>query len=68
MPGFVGWQGLLVIGLIALVVFGPKRLPEIGRSLGGGLRELKDSISRDDDDRDLELPEDDAETASAHAR
>ena len=36
MPGSIGWQGLVVILLIALIVFGPKRLPEMGRSLGRG--------------------------------
>ena len=38
---------LLVLGLIVVLVLGPKRLPEIARSLGRGLRELKDSISDD---------------------
>jgi sec-independent protein translocase protein TatA len=56
MPGNIGWQGLIVILLIALIVFGPKRLPEMGRSLGRGMREFKDSISGatkfDDDDDD----------------
>jgi sec-independent protein translocase protein TatA len=48
--------GPLEIGLIlviVLVVFGPKRLPDLGRSLGSGMREFKDSItgnSKDDDD------------------
>ena len=34
MPGNIGWQGLVIIVLVLLVVFGPKRLPELGRSLG----------------------------------
>jgi sec-independent protein translocase protein TatA len=41
----VGITGLIVILIVALLVFGPKRLPEIGRSLGKGMREFKDSIS-----------------------
>jgi len=41
----VGISGLIVILVVALLVFGPKRLPEIGRSLGKGLREFKDSVS-----------------------
>ena len=45
MPGSIGWQGLVVILLIALIIFGPKRLPEMGRSLGRGMREFKDSIT-----------------------
>jgi sec-independent protein translocase protein TatA len=41
--------------VIALVIFGPKRLPDLGKSLGTGMREFKDSItgnSKDDDDDD----------------
>jgi sec-independent protein translocase protein TatA len=39
------------------VVFGPKRLPEMGRSLGRGMREFKDSVTgKDDDDEPRELP------------
>jgi sec-independent protein translocase protein TatA len=54
MPGSIGWQGLVVILIILLLVFGPKRLPEMGRSLGRGMREFKDSVTGrdDDDDRD----------------
>jgi sec-independent protein translocase protein TatA len=47
MPGFVGLPELLLLGLVVLLVFGPKRLPEMGRSMGHGLREFKDSISGD---------------------
>ena len=39
------WQELVIILVLALVIFGPKRLPEIGRSLGKGLREFKSSVS-----------------------
>jgi sec-independent protein translocase protein TatA len=35
---------LLFLALLALIVFGPKRLPEIGRSLGAGIREFKSSV------------------------
>lgn len=49
MPGSIGWQGALVIILVLLLVFGPKRLPEMGRSLGRGMREFKDSISGNDE-------------------
>jgi sec-independent protein translocase protein TatA len=52
MPGSIGWQGLVVILIILLLVFGPKRLPEMGRSLGRGMREFKDSISGGGDDED----------------
>jgi sec-independent protein translocase protein TatA len=51
----VGITGLIVILIVALLVFGPKRLPEIGRSLGKGMREFKDSISGNSNDK-AELP------------
>jgi sec-independent protein translocase protein TatA len=58
MPGSIGWQGLVVILIILLLVFGPKRLPEMGRSLGRGMREFKDSVTgRDDDDDSDRRPE-----------
>jgi sec-independent protein translocase protein TatA len=50
----VGFPELIVILAIALIVLGPKKLPEAGRALGKGMREFKDSISgdhRDDDER-----------------
>ena len=39
--GQLGFQELLIIFVIALLVFGPKKLPELGKSLGKGLREFK---------------------------
>ena len=57
MPGFVGLPELLILGVIVLVIFGPKRLLEMGRSMGRGLREFKQSIGGGDkDELDLELP------------
>jgi TatA/E family protein of Tat protein translocase len=41
----IGWTELIVILVIILVIFGPKRLPEIGRSLGKGIKEFKKSSS-----------------------
>jgi sec-independent protein translocase protein TatA len=52
MPG-IGIPELIIVLVILLVIFGPKRLPGIGKSLGTGMREFKDSItgkSKDDDD------------------
>jgi sec-independent protein translocase protein TatA len=46
----VGPLELAIVLIIALVVFGPKRLPELGKSVGRGIREFKSSISGDDDD------------------
>ena len=57
MPFNVGPGELIVVLVIALIVLGPKRLPEVGRSIGNGMREFKDSISgdsrRDEDDEDM---------------
>jgi sec-independent protein translocase protein TatA len=50
MPGFIGFPELLLLGLVVLLVFGPKRLPEMGRSLGRGMREFKNSVTDHDDD------------------
>jgi sec-independent protein translocase protein TatA len=52
----IGITGLVVILIVALLVFGPKRLPEMGRSLGRGMREFKDSISGKDDKAELQPP------------
>jgi sec-independent protein translocase protein TatA len=56
MPFNLGPGELLLILAIALVVLGPKKLPEAGRSLGRGLREFKNSVSNmslnDDDDEE----------------
>jgi sec-independent protein translocase protein TatA len=49
MPFGVGPIEILILLLIALLVFGPKRLPEMGRSLGRGMREFKDSITGNDE-------------------
>jgi sec-independent protein translocase protein TatA len=54
-PFGIGVWEILILLLVVLLVFGPKRLPEMGRSLGRGMREFKDSISGKDDDR-AELP------------
>jgi sec-independent protein translocase protein TatA len=49
----VGPLELIVVLIIALIVLGPKRLPEVGRSLGKGMREFRDSLSGEHaDDRD----------------
>lgn len=70
MPGNIGWQGLVVILIILLLVFGPKRLPEMGRSIGRGMREFKDSLTgrgdeEDDRERRLVAPEDEASVPTA---
>ena len=58
MPNIGPFELILVL-VIALVVFGPKRLPQLGRQLGSGMREFKDSVTGDrkhDDDDDDDAP------------
>ena len=48
----MGWFGpweILILVLVLLLVFGPKRIPEIGRGLGKGMREFKDSVTGKDE-------------------
>ena len=59
----IGPTELIIVLVIALIILGPKRLPEVGRSIGHGMREFKNSISGDskdedddDDGDDLEIP------------
>lgn len=53
LPG-IGPMELIVVLVIALIVFGPQRLPDLGRSLGGGMREFKRSITGGDDRDELQ--------------
>ena len=60
MLGNIGPLEIIVVLIIALVVFGPKRLPELGNSLGKGIREFRDTVTGDKHDED-----DDVKTLSA---
>ena len=53
----IGPLEIIVVLVIVLVIFGPKRLPDLGRSLGRGMREFKDSVTGKDDDHELPSPE-----------
>jgi sec-independent protein translocase protein TatA len=58
----VGPLELGIVLVIALIVLGPKRLPEVGRSIGKGLREFKESLSGGlNDEHDDDEPDDDDE-------
>lgn len=50
MLGNVGPLEIAIVLIIALIVFGPKRLPELGRSLGKGIREFRSSIGGGDEE------------------
>jgi sec-independent protein translocase protein TatA len=55
MPFGIGIWELLILLLVLLLVFGPKRLPEMGRQLGKGMREFKDSVTGDSKDDEAEV-------------
>jgi sec-independent protein translocase protein TatA len=58
MPFSVGPMELVIVLVIALVILGPKRLPEAGKAIGKGMREFKDSIAGHtaDDDEPAAIP------------
>ena len=58
----IGPTELIIVLVIVLLIFGPKRLPGLGKQLGSGMREFKDSISGKVD-ADLEPAKIEAETA-----
>jgi sec-independent protein translocase protein TatA len=66
----IGTTEILLLLLLALLLFGARRLPEIGRSLGRGMREFKDSVKgKDKDDDELaELPPPAETTTSVQAQ
>jgi sec-independent protein translocase protein TatA len=59
MTGWTSPTHIILLLLIALLLFGAKRLPEIGRSLGTGMREFKDSVTGNNTtapQQDMQLP------------
>jgi sec-independent protein translocase protein TatA len=69
MPGGIGPLELVIILVIVLVVFGPKRLPSLGRQLGAGMREFKDSVTgkdRGEDEEDVSAQIARASEAAGH--
>jgi sec-independent protein translocase protein TatA len=48
----IGPLEIIIVLVVVLLIFGPKRLPDLGRSLGGGMREFKDSVTGKSKDRD----------------
>jgi len=56
--GTVGPQELLLVLLIVVIIFGAKKLPDLGKSLGESIKNFKGSISGKDKDAEKELPKD----------
>lgn len=66
----IGPLEIIIVLVIVLVIFGPKRLPDLGRSMGRGMREFKDSVTGNDkdDDRPAQLDRPTVTTVQADAR
>ena len=69
MPFGIAWWEILLLLVIALLIFGAKRLPEMGRSLGSGMREFKDAVTgKGGDEERPELPRASEEERASAAR
>jgi sec-independent protein translocase protein TatA len=71
MPFGIGLPEILIFLVVVLLLFGAKRVPEIGRSLGRGMREFKDAVTGRDEERPPRLPqapEDEEAAASTRPR
>jgi sec-independent protein translocase protein TatA len=62
----IGPLEIVIVLVIVLVIFGPKRLPDLGRSLGTSMREFKDSVTGKDDD-EKQIDSGDAKAEPVHA-
>ena len=63
----IGMTELIIVLVIAIIVLGPKRLPEAGRSLGRGMREFKSAVTGDNDNDRIDEHDEDAKPALAAA-
>ena len=57
MPFGIGLPEILIFLVVVLLLFGAKRVPEIGRSVGKGMREFKDAVTGKDDEQPPRLPQ-----------
>ena len=65
MPFGIGWQELLIVLVIVLVIFGASRVPEVGRALGKGIREFRSSVTgKDEETKDEPKAEEKSEATS----
>ena len=54
--GGLGFREILIIALIIIVLFGAKKIPELMRGLGSGIKEFKDAVKEDDKKANTEQP------------
>ena len=66
MTGLLSPSHIAILLVVVLLVFGAKRLPELGRSLGSGMREFKDSVNPDHAGGRARIPAPDGEPVSPH--
>lgn len=52
--GMIGWQQILIIAIIVLVLFGGKKIPELMRGVGKGMKEFKDATNNDEEKKSEE--------------
>ena len=66
MPLGIGWQELVVVLAIVLVIFGASRVPEVGRAMGKGIREFRSAVTggKDEEPSDASASEDKSEATS----
>jgi len=60
----IGPLEIAIVLVIALLIFGPKRLPELGRAMGRGIREFKNSVTGDHDKEDADAKRSELEESS----
>lgn len=54
----LSWQHLLIVAVIVLVLFGGRKIPEMMRGLGSGIKEFKDAVKEEDPKKPEETPRD----------
>ena len=62
----IGPLEIMIVLVIALLILGPKRLPEMGKSLGSGMRSFKDAVTGEEDDKQETLQEDTTPAGARH--
>ncbi|MBF2029707.1 MAG: twin-arginine translocase TatA/TatE family subunit [Oscillatoriales cyanobacterium C42_A2020_001] len=53
----LGWPEVIIIGVVAILIFGPKKIPELGSTLGKTLRGFKEEVSKPDEDSEFDEKE-----------
>ena len=67
MPSWIGWPEIVVVAIIALVIFGPKRLPELGHAIGKAITGFRNGLKETEQEVRKGLAEDQAASAPAKA-